>query len=92
MFDVDRTKNREVTRVASLEIEINGHKEQLRTAVIDLNGMDMFLGHDWLVKHILEVNWKNRMIQFTRCLGSCKMKYQDIKFKTRRIQVTETKE
>jgi len=56
VFNTDRTKNREVTRVAPLEIKINGHKEQLEAAVMDLNGTDMFLGHDWLVKHNPEVN------------------------------------
>jgi len=76
----------------SLEIEINGHKKQLEAAVTNLNKMDMFLGHNWLVKHNPEVNWKNRTIQFIRCLGSCKMKHQDIEFKTRRTQVIESKE
>ena len=52
--------------------------------------MDIFLGHDWLVKHNLEVNWKNGTIKFTRYLGSCKMKYQDIKFKTRKTQTMNT--
>ena len=52
----------------------------------------MFLGHDWLVKHNPEVNWKNRTIQFTRCPGSCKIKHQNIEFKTRRTQTTENKE
>ena len=56
MFNIDRTKNREVTRVVLLEIEINGHKEKLEATVINLNGTDMFLGHDWLVKHNLKVN------------------------------------
>ena len=46
VFNIDRTKNREVTRVAPLEIEINGYKEQLEVAIRDLNGMDIFLGHD----------------------------------------------
>jgi len=32
------------------------------------------------------------MIQFTRCPGSCKIKHQDIEFKTRRTQTMETKE
>ena len=32
--------------MALLEIEINGHKEQLEAAVMDLNRMDMFLGHN----------------------------------------------
>ena len=90
VFNTDGTKNREVTKVASLEIKINKHKKQLEAAVIDLNRMDMFLGHDWLVKHNPEVNWKNRTIKFTRCSESCRMKYQDIEFKTRRTQATET--
>ena len=85
VFNADRTKNREVTKVAPLEIKINRHKETLEEAVIDLDGTDMFLGHDWLVKHNLEVNWKNRIIQFTRCLELCKIKHQNIEFKTRRI-------
>ena len=76
--------------MAPLKIEINVHKEQLEAAVIDLNGTDMFLGHGWLVKHNPEVNWKNGTIKFTRCPGSCKMKHQDIEFKTRRTQATET--
>jgi len=62
VFNTDRTKNREVTKVTSLKIEINRYKKWLEAAVIDLNRMDMFLGHDWLVKHNLELNWKNGMI------------------------------
>ena len=69
-----------------LEIEINRHKEQLEVTVIDLNGMNMFLGHDWLVKHNLKVNWKNGIIWFTKCSGSCKIKHQNIEFKTKRSQ------
>ena len=67
VFNADRTKNREVTKVAPLEIEINEHKETLEVVVIDLDRTDMFLGHDWLVKHNPEVNWRNRTIQFMRC-------------------------
>ena len=50
----------------------------------------MFLGHGQLVKYNQEVNWKNGTIKFMKCPGSCKMKHQDIKFKTRRTQVMET--
>ena len=89
VFDIDRTKNGEVTRVAPLEVKINGHKEQLEAVVTDLNSMDMFLGYDWLVRHNPEVNWKDGKIQFMRCLESCRMKYQDIEFKTKRTQATE---
>ena len=56
VFNADRTKNREVTKVVPLEIEINRHKETLEAAVTDLNGTNIFLGRDWLVKHNPEVN------------------------------------
>ena len=92
VFNADGIKNEEVTRVAPLKIKINGHKEQLEAAVMDLNGTDMFLGYDWLVKHNLEVNWKNSTIRFTRCPGQCTMKYEDIRFKTRRTKATDTTE
>ena len=78
VFNADGTKNGEVTKVAPLEVEINGHKETLEAAVTDLDRMDMFLGHDWLVKHNLEVNWKNRTIKFMRCPGNCTMTQKDI--------------
>jgi len=45
VFNTDEIKNGEVTRVASLEIKINRHKEQLEAAVTGLNGMDIFLEH-----------------------------------------------
>ena len=78
IFNADGIKNREVTKVAPLEIEINGHKETLETAVTNLDGTDMFLRHDWLVKNNPEVNWKNKVIKFTRCPGNCTMKHKDI--------------
>jgi len=56
VFNIDGTKNGEVTRMVSLGIKINRHKKQLEAVVTDLNRMDMFLEHDWLVKHNPEVN------------------------------------
>ncbi len=91
VFNTDRIKNREVTRVVSLKIKINRHKKQLEATVMNLNRMDMFLEYDWLVKHNSEVNQKNRIIQFIRCPRSYKMKYQDIEFKTRKIQAMKNK-
>jgi len=92
VFNVDGTKNEEVTKVMPLEIEINGHTEQLEAAVTDLDRTDMFLGHDWLVKHNPEVNWKNGTIQFTRCPEHCTMKHEDIRFNTRRQMATDKME
>ena len=90
VFNADGTKNGEVTKVVPLEIEINEHKETLEAVVTDLDGMNMFLGHNWLVKHNPEVNWKNGTIKFTRCPGNCIMKYKDIRFKFRRTKTMKT--
>jgi len=90
VFNVDRTKNREVTKVVPLEVEINRHKETLEAAVMDLDGTDMFLGHDWLVKHNPEVNWKNDTIKFTRCPGNYTMTHKDIQFNSRQTKETAT--
>ena len=78
VFNTDRTKNGEVTKVVLLEVEINRHKETLEAVVTDLDGTDMFLEHDWLVKHNLEVNWKNGTIKFMKCPGNCIMTHKDI--------------
>ena len=56
VFNNDRTKNGEVTRIAPLKVKVNGHKEQIDVAVTDINVTDMFLGHNWLVRHNPEVN------------------------------------
>jgi len=90
VFNANGTKNGEMTKMTPLEIEINGHKETLEVAVMDLDGTDIFLGYDWLVKHNLEVNWKNETIKFTRYLGNCTMKHEDIQFNSRRTKAMET--
>ena len=75
VFNADGTKNGEVTRFALLEVEIDRHKEQMDAAVMDLNGTDMFLGYDWLVKHNSEVDWNKGTMKFTRCPRMCKINY-----------------
>jgi len=75
VFNADGTKNGEVTRFALLEVEIDRHKERMDAAVMDLNGMDMFLGYDWLVKHNSEVDWNKGTMKFTRCPRMCKINY-----------------
>ena len=56
VYNIDGTKNGDITKVVPLEVKINEHKEYIEVVLIDLNGMDIFLGHDWLIKHNLEVN------------------------------------
>jgi len=56
VFNTDGTKKGEVTRIVLLKVKINKHKKYIKAAVTYLNGMDIFLEHDWLVKHNPEVN------------------------------------
>jgi len=91
VFNTDGTKNGEVTKVAPLEIEINRHKETLEAAVMNLDGTDMFLGHNWLVKHNPEFNWKNRTIKFTRYPENYTMIHKDIQFNSKQTKAIETK-
>ena len=92
VFNTNGMKNREMTKVAPLEIKINGHKKTLKAVVTDLDGTNMFLGHNWLLKHDPEVNWKNRTIKFMRCPENCTIKHENIQFKTRRTKEMETKD
>jgi len=55
VFNVDGTKNREVTRFALLELKINEYIK-INAVVTNLNSMDIFLGYDWLVKHNPKLN------------------------------------
>jgi len=89
IFNTDRTKNGEVIRFVPLEVEIDGHKEQINAAVMDLNGMDMFLGYGWLVKCNPEVDWSKETMKFTRCPRMCMMNHQNISF-TPKIWRTQT--
>jgi len=34
--------------------------------------MDLFSGHNWLVEHNPEVDWKEGITWFSRCPGHCK--------------------
>ena len=83
VFNADRTKNREVTRFTLLKVEINRHTEKINATVTDLNGTDMFLGYNWLVKHNPEVDWKAGTMWFTRCPKTYKTSYQNISFNRR---------
>ena len=70
-----------------LEVEINEHKEQINAVVTNLNSINIFLEHDWLVKHNLEVNRNMRTIWFMRCSKTCRTQHQDIISRTRRAYV-----
>ena len=72
-------KNGEVTRIVPLEVEVNRHKKHLKVAVTDLNGIDIFLGHDWLVKHNPESKlerWQDQVYKMSEFMQNKTPRYQ----------------
>ena len=46
VFNINSTENKEVTRMALLEVKINRHKKQINATVINLNWTEIFLEYD----------------------------------------------
>ncbi|KXN87130.1 hypothetical protein AN958_09173 [Leucoagaricus sp. SymC.cos] len=43
-----------------------------------LDSADVFLGHDWLIHHNPEIDWKNSIIKFVRYSSSCEIPHYNI--------------
>jgi len=58
VYNSDGSRNGEKTikEFVPLEINSNGHVEQIDAVVSEIRETDLFLGHDWLVEHNPEVN------------------------------------
>ncbi len=50
---------------AELHITIRDHAKHIDLAITDLKDCDIFLGHDWLVRHNLLINWQTGKMTFT---------------------------
>jgi hypothetical protein len=83
--------NKSITRFVKMALNINGHKEKLDAVVTPLQSSDLFLGHDWLINHNPEIDWKRGQIKFNRCPDSCSFPHNDIYFEPqlRRLQTTD---
>ena len=82
VYNSDGSRNGEKTikEFVPLEINLNGHIEQIDAIVSEIKETDLFLEHDWLVEHNPEVDWKEGVIWFTRCPEHCKTEYEAIQF------------
>jgi hypothetical protein len=54
-----------------IKTKIQDHKEILELTVSNIGKKDVFIGHDWLMHHNPEMDWKNNQIKFSRCPGEC---------------------
>ncbi|KAF7762018.1 hypothetical protein Agabi119p4_10010 [Agaricus bisporus var. burnettii] len=85
---------KDITKFVKMDLNINGHNEQLDAVVTPLQSSDLFLGHDWLTNHNPEIDWKQGIIKFNRCPTSCSFPHTDISFepRIRRLQSNEDTE
>ena len=68
------------SKICTLGNQLKWICQQIDVVVSEIKETDLFLGHDWLVEHNPEVNWKEGVIQFTRCPGHCKTEHKSIWF------------
>ena len=73
VFNVDNTKNsaRNITHLANIIIDYQGHHEKVTAEVMDLGKNQVILGYMWLKKHNPDINWTNGEVKMTRCPRSC---------------------
>ncbi len=70
--------NSNITECVKVEVEIGGHKEDIKAVVQLEDRTDIIMGHDWLIKHNPEINWNNGTIHFTQCPLDCTTPHQEI--------------
>ena len=73
MLNVDGTRNQagDITHFVSVIIKIGKHAEKLWCAVTCLGKTPLILGHTWLKKHNLDVDWSSGKITLNKCPQEC---------------------
>jgi len=73
VYNVDGTLNKagSITEVVDLILRYWNHSEQTLFAVTGLGKQKLILGHSWLQKHNLEINWVTGEVKMTRCPPRC---------------------
>ncbi len=69
VYNANGTRNQggDITEFVELSLTIGEHRERIDLAVTNLGKKDVYLGHDWLQRHNLSVNWEHGTIIFGRC-------------------------
>ena len=55
-----------ITKFINLDLNIEGHQENINAVVAELDSADIFIGHDWLTKHNPEIDWKSGILEFSK--------------------------
>jgi hypothetical protein len=78
--DRTMTRNKQITDFVKVEIEVNGHKEDLEAVVTPLDSLGLLLGHNWLTYNNPEIDWSNQTMWFKNCPESCRFPHINIPF------------
>ena len=68
-----------ITNMVWIKIKIQDHEEIMELMVADIGKKDIFIRHDWLQHHNPEIDWREKKIEFSQCLGDCYQESQAIK-------------
>jgi len=73
VYNVDRTLNEagSITEVVNLILRYWNHSERTLFSVTGLGKQKLILGHSWLQKHNLEIDWVIREVKMSRCPPQC---------------------
>lgn len=73
VYNVDGMLNMgsSITDEITLMLSHKGHKEKAVFEVCDLGKATLIIGHPWLHKHNLEINWQTGEVRMTRCPREC---------------------
>ena len=73
VYNADRSLNEggPITEFVELRMVIQDHTERIQLAVSNLGKTELFIGHEWLKKHNLNIDWRMSMLTFNRCPKEC---------------------
>lgn len=73
VYNIDGTQNSagSIMECCMMIMHYRNHHKMAVFYLTDLGKMCIIIGHTWLVKHNLEIDWKTGNIKFMRCPSSC---------------------
>ena len=74
VLNADGTPNEEgpISEYITLEMRIGDHIERLDFGVTNLGRGQVFLSFDWLKLHNPQIDWREGLVEFDRCLSRCR--------------------
>jgi hypothetical protein len=73
VYNIDGTLNEagSITQVIDLVCRFQDHSERMTFHVTQLGSQPIILGHNWLVEHNPEIDWKSGELKMSRCPEYC---------------------